>query len=274
MPCRTDFTRSGEEWAKYGCTYKSIGVRYSQDLGKSWTRSVPIITKLVQPPTENYIEKCGLKPRAQTGDLAAMWNHLNRTWVIMAQEDPYVSSQDTSPGLAMSISNDPLARPGTWKRIDPWTNRTSPGFIGDNNSLLHPNLTSGLGANPSIIWDDRNKLWHMVYAKWGGGIFYTNTSDFKEWKKPVILPVGKGYPTLIGDRGDTNTTTGNATLYYTGGGDTGLWGKSMWAINITFDSTFQLIQEKEEKGDYGGVANQMDQYAIHMAHRGAEFEDL
>ncbi len=33
------------------CCFKSIGVRYSQDLGKSWTRSVLIITKSLQRRT-------------------------------------------------------------------------------------------------------------------------------------------------------------------------------------------------------------------------------
>ena len=219
-----------------GCTYKSIGVRYSTDLGKSWNRSVPILTKLKQTPTRTG---CNVHPIAGTGDMAAMWDHLKGRWVILAQEDQF--KPYSSPGLVMSVATSGLAEPYNWTRLEPVSKKTQPGFIGGNDTLAHPDLDSTKGANPSIIWDSQNSLWHMVYAKWGGGLAYTNTSDLTRWQKPTSLPLnytfhtGSGYPTMIGDQGDTNTTNGRATLYWT---DTAkpapVKGRNLWSVTLHF----------------------------------------
>ena len=229
----------GYGYAVNGCTYKSIGVRYSEDLGKSWTRSVPILTKRVQPS----FEQCNESPPPGTGDFAAMWNPINKTWIILAQESQFRPYQN--PGLVMSVSNDTLAQPGTWTRIDPVSGQTSPGFIGENNTLVHPDLTPILGANPSIIRDEKNSVWHMVYGKWGNGLAYTNSSDLWRWAPPTLLPLNytehpsSGYPTLIGDGGDTLTTDGTAALYFTDASKTSLWGKPIWAVGIEFSPVLQ-----------------------------------
>lgn len=249
------FVHNEDYWgfggAVNGCTYKSIGVRYSQDLGLSWTRSVPILTKLVQPP----FEQCTVDPMAGTGDLAGMWNPKTQTWVILAQEESF--KPFTSPGLVMSVSSDPLGRPGTWTRINPITGQTQPGFIGGNDTLVHPDLDPIKGASPSIIRDSRNGIWHMVYAKWGNGIAYTNSSDLTRWATPTLLPLnytqhsGTGYPTLIGDAGDALTTNGMAVLYFIDSSKTGLWGRALWSVGIQFSPSTQ------EKGWIARVMQQV-----------------
>ncbi len=87
-----------------------------------------------------------------------MWNPSTKEWVMLAQEGP----------LVMSTSTSPLASPGTWQRIEPISGKTAPGFIGDGTTLAHGDLASIGGSNPSIIRDQENAIWHMVYAKWGG----------------------------------------------------------------------------------------------------------
>ena len=244
------FVHNEDYWgyggAYNGCTYKSIGVRYSHDLGKSWTRSVPIITKSVQLPVDQ-ISLCNNKPRAGTGDLAGIWNHLNKTWVIFGHEDEWTTNPYTSPRLVMSISTDPLARPGNWTRLDPINKKTAPGFIGDKNSLFHPDLSGVPGSNPTIIRDSKNNVWHMVWSRWGGGLSYANTTDFVRFSTPADLRLNGGYPTLIGDQGDALTTGGKATLYYTGGDNNGYWGKPIRSVGIDFNPITQNANVREQK---------------------------
>ena len=222
------FEHNEDYWTDTGttksCTYKSIAVRYSEDLGKSWTRSVPIITK------DKQNETCeDAFPFTGTGDFATMWNPDEKEWVIIAQEGP----------LVMSTSKDPLAKPGTWTRIDPVTNSTDAGFIGNGTTLSHGDLTSISGSNPSIIRDEKNSVWHMVYAKWGGGMAYTKSSDLYRWDTPYliwddsVLTPGSQYPTLVGDEGDTLTTDGTAMMYFTAQNQVD-WGRPLWSVGIDF----------------------------------------
>ena len=244
----------GHGGAVNGCTYKSIGVRYSYDLGLSWTRSVPILTKSIETQTP---DGCNVAPRAGTADFAATWNHLTSTWTILGCEDEWTTNP-SSPGLVTSISADPLARPGSWTKVDPVRKLTAPGLIGSNATFLHPDLSSGRGANPSIIRDQKNGVWHMVYAKWGGGLFYTKTPDLVRWTSPALLPINgtqhpqSGYPTLIGDLGDTNTTNGLATLYWTDSAvkPTGMWGRPFWSVDLDLGaSTNAAEHEDADNGD-------------------------
>ena len=80
------------------CCFKTGGVRYSQDLGNSWTRSVPIITKKVEKEPGQCTAKGGI------GDMAAMWNPDKQQWAILAQK--------AGGPPTMSVSNDPLAASG------------------------------------------------------------------------------------------------------------------------------------------------------------------
>lgn len=227
------FVHNEDYWSnqspKYGATYKSIGVRYSSDLGLSWTRSVPIITSGVQCATysacpENF---------TGTGVFGTVWDPIHTRWVIFAQEN----------WLVMSVSSDPLARPGTWSRIDPVSGETAPGFIGGSKTLSHGDLQPRSGANPSIIRDTVNGVWHMVWGNNGGGIVYSNTTDLLRWAAPrlVVHPSlfpGASYPTLIGDGGDQTTTQGNATFYFTANWPDNWsgskYGKCLYSVGVGF----------------------------------------
>jgi len=227
------FEHNEDYWTDTGttksCTYKSIG--YSKDLGKSWTRSVPIITKDKQNDTclDAY-------PFTGTGDFSTVWHPDKKEWITLAQEGP----------LVMSTSKDPLAKPGTWTRIDPVSGKTAPGFIGDGTTLAHGDLTSIGGANPSIIRDQKNSVWHMVYSIWGNGIAYTKSTDLYRWDQPVVFwkddstPNSK-YPTLVGDEGDTLTSDGTATMLF--GADNQVpWGRALWSVGVDFGGKWHLEQ--------------------------------
>ena len=142
----------------------------------------------------------------------------------------------------MSRSSDPLARPGTWERMNPVSNITAPGFVGLANGtvLFHPDLYSIHGSNPSIIFDSKNAVWHMVYAKWGGGIAYTKSSDLYRWEKPYLIweageqmAPNATYPTLVGDEGDALSTDGKATLLFTAANKVE-WGRPLWEVDVVF----------------------------------------
>jgi hypothetical protein len=205
------------------CCFKYIGVRYSQDLGKSWIRSVPITTKGVQKEPQQCTAEGG------TGDMAAMCNPHKKQWVLLAQE--------AGGSLTMSVSSDLLAAPGSWSRIDLVSGKTAPGFKGDG--MPHGDLSNIAGSNPSIIRDQKNGVWHMVYARWGGGIAYNKSSDLRRWDKPFMLYEGDGhivnpkYPTLNGDEGDMLATDGIATLYFTSDAKVN-FGRGLWYIKLTF----------------------------------------
>lgn len=141
----------------------------------------------------------------------------------------------------MSTSTSPLASPGTWQRIEPISGKTAPGFIGDGTTLAHGDLASIGGSNPSIIRDQENAIWHMVYGKWGGGLAYTNSTDLHRWETPYLICEGGDetpntqYPTLVGDEGDTLTTNGAASLYFTAA-NTVDWGRPLCSVDIDFGS--------------------------------------
>ena len=214
-----------------GCTYKSIGVRYSKDAGRSWTRSVPIITKGPQSAS------CDPNNRfTGTGDFATAWHAGRKQWLIYAQEG----------AMVLSVSTDPLARPGTWQRYDPVSGTTQPGFIGGSTSAIaHGDFRGqGTGSSASIIYDSKNARWQMVYDRWAGGLGYASSTDLLRWTSPTVIidnnSVGGNapntrYPTLFGDGGDQTTSTGGATLWY--GGDGTLpngYGRAFWTVQVTF----------------------------------------
>ena len=229
------FEHNEDYWQNTGvatdCTYKSIGVRYSDDLGLSWTRSLPILTSRKQPDDPKECDGY-----TGIGDFAAMWQPIKKEWIVYAQAGP----------LVMSRSSDPLASPGSWENYDPVNSTTAPGFIGpaSGQPLAHGDLETIPGSNPSIIYDEITNKWHMVWAKWGGGLAYANTQDLYRWSKPImILPsvTGNGgspnaiYPSLIGTEGDALTTNGKAMLYFTSTNTQASFGRPLYAVGISFN---------------------------------------
>ena len=266
-----------EDWYGYGypvdCAFKNVGVRYSTDLGKSWTRAVPILTKIRQKPWS----ECETWPRAGVGDGSAMWNPINQTWHIFAQEDPM--KPDASPPLVMAVSNDTLGRPYSWTRVDPVSGQTQPGFIGLNATIAHGDLADIKGASPSIMRDEKNHIWHMVYAQWGGGLIYTNSTNLWRWTPPFRLAINYTqfvhtvYPSLIGDQSDVLTTNGKATLYFGANkGDLNIWGKAYFSVGIDFNSWPSGSQVQQESPQHGVAFEQSDTRNSHS--QSSIFEDL
>ena len=220
------------------CTYKSIAVRYSEDLGKSWTRSVPIVTKGIQTATCDDANQF-----TGTGDFVTIWNSAKKEWVIYAQEG----------SIVMSHSSDPMAKPGSWTRLDPVSGKTQPGFIGstDGTTLTHGDFASLGGGNPSCLFDKKTNMYHMVWSKWGGGIAYANSADLYRWSTPVLvwedssaggIAPGSTYPTLVGDQGDTLSTNGVGVLYF-GASNKVDWGRPLWSVDVTFDGSTAAAQQ-------------------------------
>ena len=79
----------------------------------------------------------------------------------------------------------------------------------------------------------------MIYAKWGEGLAYTNSSDLYRWEIPFLIwdngnqTPNTQYPTLVGDEGDALSTNGAATLYFTAANKVN-WGRPLWSVGITF----------------------------------------
>lgn len=219
--------------------YKHVGVRYSNDGGKSWTRSVPI---LIRGREEEGGTGCG--------DMAVIWNHRLKVWQAYMQE--YVGEPGPN-GLIIAFSNDTYARPGTWTRIQPnasapssWTRDIAYSLnYGPETILKNTNLTRDNGrrcTNPSIIFDERSQYWHMVCHNWDGGLRYSNSTDGWNWRVPVDLTFSGNvakYASLIGTGGDRITSDGSATLYYWNTTDSHSWDvvRKMYSVEWKFPSS-------------------------------------
>ena len=49
--------------------------------------------------------------------------------------------------------------------------------------MNHADLRDIQGANPSILFSEKNKSWQMVWGKWSNGIAYSNSTDLYCWSK-------------------------------------------------------------------------------------------
>lgn len=159
--------------------------------------------------------------------MAAVWNHYRIQWTLLSQE--------AGGPLPMSVSSCPTATPGSFTSIDPPTGRTSPGFRG--SPLPHSDLRYIPGSNPSILHDTKNQCWHLVYGRWGGGIAYSKSVDLERWEKPRIIYDGGReceVSTLVGDRGNVETTSGEAMLYFGNYFLVGKGGRGLWGVSVSF----------------------------------------
>ncbi len=111
-------------------------------------------------------------------------------------------------------------------------------LYGEGTTLAHGDLTSIGGANPGIIRDQKNSVWHIVYSIWGNGIAYTKSTDLYRWDQPVVFrkddskPNSK-YPTLVGGEADTFTSDGTAAMLF-GADNQVAWGRALWSVEVDF----------------------------------------
>ncbi len=177
--------------------WKSIGVVYSDDEGKSWSEGNQIITSSTSKP-EN-------PEWGGTGDCCVVWDHLNNRWMCYFQEQQ----------ISMAISTDPDGAPGTWQKY--YKGEFSQDGLGGMQSVL-PGLEQFAGGNPSVHWNTYLSKWVMVWHRWAPAVIYIAVSDdgvsWENGQSLIISDIGgrAWYPTIIGD---TDVEAGQmAKIYY------------------------------------------------------------
>ena len=177
--------------------WKSLGVTYSADKGKSWSGGRQIITSSIAKPNS--------PTWGGTGDCCVVWDHINKRWMCYFQEH----------WISMAISTDPLGAPGTWKKYY-YGDFTQDGLRGEQMPL--PGLQNYPGGNPSVHWNTYLNKWVMVWHGWAPARIYLSVSkDGVIWEQPqaIISSAISGqawYPTIIGN---TDVEAGQiARIYY------------------------------------------------------------
>ena len=183
--------------------YKSIGVAYSNDGGKTWDKG----TKIISGPDPKPAVGEGNGKSYGLGDGCVVWNEARKQWIC------YYSGFCPDPHdfvLTMAASSDPEGRPGTWKKWD-----------GTDFTTEACNQSTGLGAinvkiagltfrggNPTVAWNTEIEKWVMVYHTWGRNIVMSFSEDGIEWEEPTTIigyvqePGGSMYPNIISAEGD------------------------------------------------------------------------
>lgn len=177
--------------------WKSIGVTYSNDKGKTWQAGNQIITSAApKPATPTW---------GGTGDCCVVWDPVNSRWLCYYQENT----------ISMAISTDPQGAPGTWKKYY-FGGFTEDGLGGRQSPL--PSLASVPGGNPSVHWNTYLLKWVMVWHGWNPTSIYISASDDGiTWDTPksiIVSDIGgrAWYPTIIGN---TDVEAGQvAKIYY------------------------------------------------------------
>ncbi len=176
--------------------WKSVALATSDDDGATWRKHGQILTSPVRKPAS--------PTWGGSGDPCIVWDEANERWYCFFQEDV----------LFMAISDDPEARPGSWRKF--FRGHFSEEGLGGGNSPI-PVLDRYRGANPSVHWNSHLDLWLMTWHTWTGSIAVAHSDDLDHWKEPrILLPFQDNaknwYSTIIGS---TDLIAGeHAWLYY------------------------------------------------------------
>ena len=209
------FFHSESHWKGCKGAYKSIGLAYSDNNGKTWTKGSKIISgsdpKPARPEDPNSGKSYGL------GDGCSVWNEARQSWIVY-----YSGFDGRNYRISMAESKDPAAKAGTWKKwdgsdftVEACNQKT--GLGGPNVAIK--NLSSYAGGNPSVTWNTHLEKWIMFYHSWQKAIVMSTSADGITWDKPVLLvdlnlePGGSMYPNIVGEHGDL-TTGQSFRLYY------------------------------------------------------------
>lgn len=201
------FFHAESHWPGKLSAYKSIGVAYSDDMGKTWTKGNMILSGTDPRPETgaNDTRSYGL------GDGCIVYNEERESWIC------YYCGSCTNAGtrsymISMAESKDPEGKAGTWKKWDGFgftaegCNGTT-GLGGANYTI--DELKKFPGGNPSVMYNTYLNKWIMVYHSWNRAIIYSESEDGINWTKAVTMisktmePGGAMYPNLIGPDGDT-----------------------------------------------------------------------
>ncbi|MBO9591281.1 MAG: hypothetical protein J7599_00140 [Niabella sp.] len=178
--------------------YKSIGVAYSSDSGRSWGAPYQILKhELNKPDTPRW---SGL------GDGAVIYNHLNNKYYC------YYTPATGVTALCMASSTDPNGYVGSWKK---WYNNafSEPG-LGGKQTAIAP-LSMNPGSNPSVHWNTYLNKFVMIWHGWDGKLYISASANAEVWETPkLLLEDGPKawYPSIIG----TSSVEGGQViqLYY------------------------------------------------------------
>ncbi len=200
------FFHSESHWPGENCTYKSIGVAYSDDFGMTWTAGDKILSGNEPKPavSANDGRSYGL------GDGCVVWNEERQSWIC------YYSGYCPPPDggdfmITMAESKDLEGRAGTWKKWDGSGFTVegcdqSTGLGGINTSIK--GLAQYHGGNPSVMYNTWLGKWIMVYHCWQRFIVISYSDDGIVWENTDVIisldmePGGSMYPNLIGPEGD------------------------------------------------------------------------
>lgn len=218
------FFHAESHWKGQSCAYKSIGVAYSEDLGKTWTKGDKILSGTDPRPetSANDGRSYGL------GDGCVVYNKERESWIC------YYSGYCPNGSdfmITMAESKDPEGKAGTWKKWD-GTDFTVEG-CNQSTSLGGPNYAiDGLkafhGGNPSVMYNTYLEKWIMVYHSWQRAIIYSESVDGINWSKAETMiskemePGGSMYPNFIGIDGDTEGGKQIRVYYSTDMGGNGI----------------------------------------------------
>ena len=198
------FFHAESHWKNQSGAYKSIGVSYSTNRGKTWTPGERILSGNEPKPAEsaNDGRSYGL------GDGCVVWNEERKSWIC------YYSGYCPDGKdfcITMAESKDPEGKAGSWKK---WDGKVfseegcdPESGLGGINVTIEP-LKAYHGGNPSVMYNRETKEWMMVYHSWQRSIIFSTSKDGITWSAPtaIIDPTlekgGAMYPNFISEEGD------------------------------------------------------------------------
>ena len=190
------FFHAESHWPGDGIAYKSVGVAYSSDNGKTWTSGEKILN--VDYPKPTTPTWSGL------GDGCVVYNE--KLGKFICYYSAHIQDEDFKICMAASDAIDGAS--GSWRKWD-GNDFTISGF--DANTGLGgvdhkiEGLSSISGANPSVMWNSYLKRWVIVYASWGRAIYMSTSEDGLNWEIPIKITEKDEiatYPNLISSKGD------------------------------------------------------------------------
>lgn len=200
------FFHAESHWKTGSGAYKSLGVAYSEDEGRTWTKGDKFLSTNVPKPEK--AAWCGL------GDGCVVYNPERKQYICY-----YSANDGVDYRICMAVSSDSQGAAHTWQKWD-GKEFTVEGCNADTQlggkDVSIEALSKVAGANPSVLWNSYLERWVMVYSSWSGSIYMSSSKDGIAWETPIKVFENSGkvtYPNLIGISGDSEADK-TLRLYY------------------------------------------------------------